>query len=293
MLALMRKRHVNERELKKNRARDRIEAENIARLEKALSAMNIARHSTANRLERAPEHFRPLLAVFLRPGVIKTFLAYAKKAGRLEITKLVDETSGATSPHPKTSVPATASPGLPPPRRAISLDYRGLHTNHAAATAAAVAASTAAFTLADDPETRRRAAFGDLPPRGGRKQRSGSIGVGSKSTGKRKLGGGVMDNAGRDISETRWRAHGEDPGFDLTFTAATAAGRLPDAQPPGDIPATTANMDAGGVVEGLGTAAMVAAAGGGDAIAARVRELEQKEQDLGKREVCGIVIRCH
>lgn len=74
-----------------NRARDRIEAENRARVERALSAMRRLGHGNAgvnggsheddvaSRLERAPKHLRPILATFLSPSFKKAFLAYAKR----------------------------------------------------------------------------------------------------------------------------------------------------------------------------------------------------------------------
>lgn len=190
-LSAMRKRNLDERAVKMNRARDRIEAENRARVEKALSAMRLGhRHGdggaadVAGRLERAPAHLRPILAIFMSPAFKQAFLAYAQQVACGEVVmpsaSALDRqyrtaNTAAASPPPSSgkSVPArnaaaAAAAGVPggtsavrggnpPPRRAISLDCPET-------VAEAAAKASAPVPPARGAERRRQVAFGDVPP---------------------------------------------------------------------------------------------------------------------------------
>lgn len=210
-LAAMRRRNFDERIVKMNRARDRIEAENRARVEAALSAMRLGHRGrsgdVADRLERAPAHLRRILAIFMSPAFKQAFLAYAQKVARGEIAMpsasalAVQARRPAASPSPsspgqavraKTAAAAAAVPGSttalagrsPPPRRAISLDCPE--------TVAEAAADASAPPPGRGAERRRQGAFGDVPPT---KSEAILIAAGehrsltTKSSGRRKLGG--------------------------------------------------------------------------------------------------------
>lgn len=234
-LSVMRQRTVGERAVKLSRARDRIEAENRARVEKALSAMRLGGRSSsvAGRLERAPAHLRPILSIFMSPAFKSAFLAYAQQVARGEIimpsasallAKHAAKTGAAISPpsppgkgsapNTKAAVsgggkqaPAAAAGtgvnggGKTPPRRAVSLG-----TTETVAEASAVVAS--APPLARGAENRRQAMFGDLPPT---KSEANLIAAGehrspvATSGGRKAAGGGGDGGSGFNASGRRKR----------------------------------------------------------------------------------------
>lgn len=198
-LSLIRKQNTDERAIKKSRARERIDAENKVRIEKALSAMKIGRERNANvtgRIQRAPAHLRPILTIFLSPEFKKAFLAYAQRVARGEIsmpsgnfllakqapsaaatsesvtakTGAAAAAAAATPATPATAAvggsgataAATEPGGKPPPRRAISLDYPETCPGHVVTTA--VAAAGLVPPLARGAARRRQVMFGDVPP---------------------------------------------------------------------------------------------------------------------------------
>ena len=214
-LAAMRRRNFDERVVKINRARDRIEAENRARVEAALSAMRLGHRGrsgdVADRLEQAPAHLRRILAIFMSPAFKQAFLAYAQKVARGEIAmpsasalavqprRPANGPAASSSPsspgqavRAKTAATAAAVAGSttalvgrsPPPRRAISLDCPE--------TVAEAAADASAPPPGRGAERRRQGAFGDVPPT---KSEAILIAAGehrlltTKSSSRRKLGG--------------------------------------------------------------------------------------------------------
>ncbi len=188
VLSTMRQRNGAERAVKLSRARDRIEAENRARVEKALNAMRLGASGggIAGRLERAPAHLRPILSIFMSPGFKSAFLAYAQKVARGEI--VMPSASALAKPAVKTGAsPPSPPPGKGAPATKTSGKAAGKESPAAAAAAGTggngckaaprraislgtpetvVEAATAASAppLAKGAEHRRQATFGDLPP---------------------------------------------------------------------------------------------------------------------------------
>lgn len=263
-LSLMRKRNADGRALKMSRARDRIKAENKARIEKVLSAMRLGRRneSIIGRVQRAPAHLRPILTTFLSPEFKNAFVAYAKKIARGEITvpftnapTTTSDASSSTAASVVTTLKtgaearatgraveiegsgesaAIAPAGNPPPRRAISLDYPETFPGHVAKTVAAASVPR----LVRDAERRRKAMFGDAPPTkseatliaAGKHRESTSPtavrngGVGAGKPKQRKRRGQGGSRSG-STSGVKWRKHSETSAFDMTLTADTAKGR--------------------------------------------------------------------
>lgn len=95
---------------------------------KVLSVMNPANTEVNSRLNQVPAHLRPMMAVFLRPGIINAFVAYAERMANGEDPDL-PAVAAAVAPTTATTdatAAATRSSGiLSPPRRAISLGYPG------------------------------------------------------------------------------------------------------------------------------------------------------------------------
>ncbi|CAM9851016.1 unnamed protein product [Scytosiphon promiscuus] len=301
ILSAMRRRKVDERAVKMNRARDRIEAENRARVEKALSAMRrLGRGSNspgaggddleniARRLESAPEHLRPILAVFLSPGFKKAFLAYAEQVARGEVafpsaTGAVTKQAGSLAGSSGSTGDASAR-GNPPPRRAISLDYPVTCPGHEAATPAAAAAAAAVPALARGVERRRQVAFGDAPPS---KSEASMM-----ADGKRRLSMGEPGgrNGGTGVKRDEWHKHREGSDFDVTLTADTASGRAANRPSLGSSAGAVAGATESGdarYTDPSATAAAVAAAtakAAAEAVAVRARQLKTQRKELKKRE---------
>lgn len=229
-LAMIRERNTDEKAAKMTRARDRIETENRARVEKVLSAMSFARSDVASSLEKAPVHFRRLLDTFLRPGFSRAFLIYAGKVRRGVIAKGTVKSTSTVSARPPAPNPpkTTASSGLFPPRRAISLDYPEMCPKCPANAAGKPP------PLANDVEKRRHANFGNVVPTASAgsqmttKKKSDTVVDGGSGGGREKFS---SQRRGKRKSQSgpgkkQWRTHSDDAGVDLTLTPSTAAGRV-------------------------------------------------------------------
>lgn len=263
LLSAIRKRKIDERAVKMNRARDRIEAENKARIEKALNALRLrSQDSVAGRLERAPVHLRGILAVFLDPRFQKAFVNYAQRfvRGKVVLPSALHKqaTSSAnmlTSSSKESGKNAAVCGGNPPPRRAISLDYPETCLGHGPTTPAAAAAAASVPALAKGLERRRQVMFGDMPPtkseanmmaagkhrssitapggRNGGGKGGGAVGRDgdgvrrNQQTGKRKSRNGRKRSAdgGKINPGMQWRRHREGSDFSMTLTAESAVGR--------------------------------------------------------------------
>ncbi|CAM9674223.1 unnamed protein product, partial [Ectocarpus fasciculatus] len=322
LLSIIRKRKIDERAIKMNRARDRIEAENRARIEKALSALRFrSQDSVAGRLDRAPAHLRGILAVFLDPSFQKAFLDYAKRFARGEVVlpSAVDKQPTSSANMQTSSSKETASAavggGNPPPRRAISLDYPETCPGHGPTTPAAAAAAASVPKLAKDLERRRQMMFGDLPPTkseanviaagkhrppitapGGRNGggRGGGVrggdGDGARQnhqTGKRKSRSGRKGSAdgGNKGSGTQWRRHREGSDFSMTLTAESAVGRSAGTPSKGGGQGGAALLaEQGPEAAASAQAAAVTAAAALERINVRVGQLDAQRKDLEERE---------
>lgn len=274
LLKTVQKRNAKERMAKLNRARERIETENRTRVEQALNAMSFARNNNFNILDRAPAHFRHLLAIFLRPGFKKSFITFARKMRHIRPSdrRLAEAGSpltagsnvASTSSSRDTMVPLAAGTAAtrfimdtPSPRRAISLDYpAGAPSNKiaaVAATASAVAAASQSRFTGSDTEGRRKEAFGDVPPTTaaagriatGKRAHSGTVGEGDGSSGQTSNAGAGRTNL--SSAAPKWRTFSDDKGLDLMLTAGSATRRLPPvdakASPRGDDPSTASDQD--------------------------------------------------
>ncbi|CAM9808913.1 unnamed protein product, partial [Hapterophycus canaliculatus] len=330
-LSVMRKRKVDERAVKMNRARDRIEAENRARVEKALSAMRRLGQSNgsagaggdddeqvARRLERAPAHLRPILAIFLSPSFKKAFLAYARQVALGEVTSpsAVAPTGATTALTGAPGSTGAAARGNPPPRRAISLDYPATCPGHEISTSAAATAAASVPALARGAGLRRQVAFGDEPPSkleanlmAAGRQRSSMVAPGGRDSGTTADDGSMDDGRGsngqnRRRSSTRskrerdrqrsgvnraakWHKHQEGSDFNVTLTTDTASGRAGSSV----VQHNSAGAGAGTTESGKGQTAAAAAAAtaeaaakAAEAVATRARQLKAHRKDLKKRE---------
>lgn len=178
-------------------------------------------------LDGAPTYMRPLLAAFLRPEIKKAFLAYAKRVARAEDP----DPSAAIAANTSTS--STGTPGaatmakskrLHPPRRVtlavppaaqVKSTVGRTERENAAASQVGIGGTNApvadiARTIEEGAEERRKAAFGDIPPR------TSAVGV-SRCSEARRGGSGSK----RGSKEMKWRLHGGDPVVNLTIGAQT------------------------------------------------------------------------
>ncbi|CAM9477034.1 unnamed protein product, partial [Ectocarpus sp. 12 AP-2014] len=321
LLSAIRKRKIDERAVKMNRARDRIEAENRARIEKALSALRLrSQDSVAGRLERAPAHLRGILAVFLDPSFQKAFLDYAKRYTLGEVVLPLalhkQATSSAnilTSSSKESEKNAGGGGGNPPPRRAISLDYPETCPGHGPTTPAAAASAASVPALAKGLERRRQVMFGDLPPtkseanmmatgkhrssitapggRNGGGKGTGAVGRDgdgvrrNQQTRKRKSRNGRKRSAdgGNKSPGMQWRRHHEGSDFRMTLTAESAVGRSARTPSKGGGQGGAALVTEQGS-ETAATAAAIAAAAALEEMNVRVGQLDAQRKDLEERE---------
>lgn len=286
MLSKMQEQSTDERIIKMNLARERIDGEYQTLVEKAIKSMRVATKSTTN--IPVPAHLRRLLEIFCRPGIKEAFLLYAKKTAAGVIDRYGDEKkqSRASSEFERTVTdnddvsnfdPSSTSLAMRfrPLRRAVSLNYVVPHPQP----------TISGVVVIDDPEKRRQATFGSGPStRGegrmgfGRKQESGVPTGRVRGSGQgdsmRKIRGTRSSKTDQDdVRGTKWRVHGDSERIDLTLTADSAVGRVPIALAVGAGEALKKSQ--GRSDPSTSSTATVESA---ESIYAKVRELELKKR---------------